>query len=507
MTAVVLRGDARSLPLPDASVDLIVTSPPYFGLRDYRDQGGSLTGQIGSEVTPQEWLEALWECTAEWMRALKPEGSLFVNLGDSYYSAKGNPGPNGHDPKQRARRGWQRPVDQSGLGYPRKSLLGLPWRYAIGCTDRLGLILRRDIIWHKPNALPESVADRAKSSHEYLFHFVKQPRYYAALDEIREGYAPGTAKRYAAGYSARAIDGKRLGVNVKLGGDTYSENPLGKVPGSVWIWTISSAPLITPRYVAVGGPKLEWLMSDADAWRWARRAGVSSSLLPRDDTRRELRAAPDHFAAMPPELARQVILGWSPPGVCTACGQGRRPVSQAAPAAPKGWAAAQREGRSWHGDGADLKRALGVAAADRNRRITGYVCECTPYTDHPGVKGRARDGQGYARETGRDAHPHGGVGVLPRTGPWREYHFDRWTPPPTRPAIVLDPFAGTGTTMLVAAALGRIGIGTDLSMDYARLAQWRTADPGERARALDVPKPPKQVDGQEPMFDLSEEVS
>ena len=69
---------------------------------------------------------------------------------------------------------------------PQKSLLGLPWRYALACMDELGLILRRDIIWSKPNGLPESVTDRCRSSHEYLFHLVKQPRYYAAVDEIRE---------------------------------------------------------------------------------------------------------------------------------------------------------------------------------------------------------------------------------------------------------------------------------------------------------------------------------
>jgi DNA modification methylase len=84
VTAVVLRGDAAHLPLADGSVDLIVTSPPYFALREYRDGREPLTGQIGSEGTPQEYLEALWRCTAEWVRVLKPEGSIFVNLGDKY---------------------------------------------------------------------------------------------------------------------------------------------------------------------------------------------------------------------------------------------------------------------------------------------------------------------------------------------------------------------------------------------------------------------------------------
>src|SRR5215468_1442764 len=84
MTAIVLQGDARNLPLPDASVDLVVTSPPYFGLRSYTDGGEHYSGQIGSEATPAEWVAALVECTREWVRVLKPEGSLFVNLGDKY---------------------------------------------------------------------------------------------------------------------------------------------------------------------------------------------------------------------------------------------------------------------------------------------------------------------------------------------------------------------------------------------------------------------------------------
>lgn len=96
MSAVVLRGDARALPLPDASVDLVVTSPPYWNLRDYRDGGAPLAGQIGSEETPQQWLEVLLDCTREWMRVLKPEGSIFVDLGDKYSAkADGSAGRSG----------------------------------------------------------------------------------------------------------------------------------------------------------------------------------------------------------------------------------------------------------------------------------------------------------------------------------------------------------------------------------------------------------------------------
>src|SRR2546430_1444053 len=91
MAAVIVRGDARHLPLADESVDLIVPSPPYYALRSYTDGGEHYGGQIGGEPTPGEYVAALLECTREWMRVLRPEGSLWVNLGDKYNSAAGGP--------------------------------------------------------------------------------------------------------------------------------------------------------------------------------------------------------------------------------------------------------------------------------------------------------------------------------------------------------------------------------------------------------------------------------
>ena len=192
--AIVLRGDAAHLPLPDASVDLIVTSPPYFGLRSYTDGGEHYGGQIGSEATPREYIAALLDCTREWVRCLKPSGSLFVNLGDKY-SGDATPGGvessglakqrGGSNPQVTARRQPRRPP----AGRP-KCLLGMPWRYALGCIDQLGLILRAEIVWAKPNGLPESVTDRVRRSHEQVFHFTRLPRYFAAVDEVREAHAP-----------------------------------------------------------------------------------------------------------------------------------------------------------------------------------------------------------------------------------------------------------------------------------------------------------------------------
>src|SRR5215468_10756815 len=234
MTAIVLQGDARNLPLPDASVDLVVTSPPYFGLRSYTDGGEHYAGQLGSEATPAEYVAALVECTREWVRVLKPSGSMFINLGDKYGRGTRTT-MNGTAPKNHLG-----PERVAATGHD-KSLLGLPWRYALACTDQLGLILRAEIIWAKPNGLPESVTDRVRRAHEQVFHLVKSPRYYSAVDEIREPSqivfnAPQNGTAHHARAMAAAEGHHRY--------DMRTNNPLGKLPGSVW--PIPSAPLVVP---------------------------------------------------------------------------------------------------------------------------------------------------------------------------------------------------------------------------------------------------------------------
>ena len=159
--------------LPDESVDVVVTSPPYFWQRDY-----GVDGQIGHEPTIQGFVEALGKVFDEAKRVLARDGTLFLNLGDSYYNAKGK--PHGEDKKHAARimsRQQLRAVDGPGLGLPRKSLIGLPWRVAIRLQDG-GWTLRSSIIWHRPGNLGEpSSHDRPWRSHENLFLFSKGPKY------------------------------------------------------------------------------------------------------------------------------------------------------------------------------------------------------------------------------------------------------------------------------------------------------------------------------------------
>ena len=370
-----VRGNARDIPLPDNSVDLIITSPPYFLLRSYTDDGEHYDGQIGDEPTVHEFVDALIEVTRDCMRVLKPSGSLWVNLGDKYGRGTRNTvslGPNG-----KSGRGSSETVAPSG--FP-KSLIGVPWRYALRCIDELGLTLRAEVIWNRPNALPESVTDRVRRSHETWFHFTLQPtKYYANIDPIREAHktvAGGERRKGGAAFGTAKTetgDGKRH----------TDGNPAGKLPGSVW--DINTTPLRIPAEL---GTK--------------------------------------HFAAFNPELPRRIVLGWAPEHVCVACEQGRQPVTGITCPACEGFCpkGAKRCPTCDH----TTEPRTADAPDERAASVTGEKCGCKTPTA------------------------------------------------PTRAAVVLDPFGGTGTTAMVAKALGRHGVSLDLSNDYCRLAHWRTND-------------------------------
>ena len=223
-------GDALEVAceLPSSSADCIVTSPPYFGLRDYGTEG-----QYGLESSPAEYVERMGALFSELRRVLADDGTLWLNLGDSYYSGRGNPGPNSADEKQAARRGWIRPQDRCGVEWSSpKNLLGIPWRVAFALQDD-GWILRNAIIWHKPNAMPESVTDRLSNRYEPLFMFSKSRRYWFDLDPIREGEGWGGGRTW----QERKEQGEpmRAGLNgqqaVGRGGFTTTQ---GRNPGDVW---------------------------------------------------------------------------------------------------------------------------------------------------------------------------------------------------------------------------------------------------------------------------------
>jgi DNA modification methylase len=173
----IYRGDAQTVlgQIEDESIDCMITSPPYFWQRDY--EAGEQ--EIGREPSIAGFVGAVTDVMTEVRRVLKSTGTAWLNLGDSYYNAKGK--PHGSDPKHRARmlaRRQLRAVDGPGLGLPRKSLIGIPWRVALALQED-GWTLRSNIIWHRKTAMPEpSSKDRPWRRHEQIFLLVKSVRYH-----------------------------------------------------------------------------------------------------------------------------------------------------------------------------------------------------------------------------------------------------------------------------------------------------------------------------------------
>jgi DNA modification methylase len=504
-SAHVIRGNALNLPLADSSVDLIVTSPPYFGLRSYTDGGEHYAGQIGSEATPAEFVDALIAATREMVRVLKPSGSIFVNLGDKYAGGGGNyPGTGDGLPHGSRLSGTYRKSGRTPAGMTAKSLMGIPWRYTLRCIDDLGLILRAEVIWSKPNGLPESVTDRVRRSHEQWFHFVTQPRYFSAVDEIREehtGPPPSHFGRITKNQWKDDPAGLARTKGVIPVGTTREYNPLGKLPGSVW--TIPTQPLKVPPELGV-----------------------------------------DHFAAFPMEWPRRIIQGWSPAGICTGCGEGRRPV-RGYDREPEYTEVEDRRinervmvewCRTFAGwcDSKDIRRKELDAAAGTSDMGGWWASRLAHRCAVPTKEQYARLAAAWP-----DIPEHPGpdlwepftrrvawsFGISAEGAAVQGRHRHNMEPTklsttitgyacacpepsaPTRPAVILDPFGGTGTTALVAKALGRIGISVDLSQDYCRLAQWRTTDPGQLADALQIEKPDVIPDDQLSLLDYAAEVS
>ncbi len=176
--SLIIQGDAKvALPrLPDQSVQCCVTSPPYWSLRDY-----DMPGQIGLEPSVDQYINRLVEVFAEVKRVLKDDGVLWVNIGDAYTS--GDRGYRAPDKKNPVRAMVYRPETPEGL--KPKDLIGLPWRLAFALQSD-GWYLRSDLIWHKPNCMPESVKDRPTRAHEYLFLFSKSEHYYYDNEAVRE---------------------------------------------------------------------------------------------------------------------------------------------------------------------------------------------------------------------------------------------------------------------------------------------------------------------------------
>ena len=239
--------------MPDGIAQTCVTSPPYFGLRDYGHDG-----QIGLEPTPDEFIAKLVEVFSEVKRVLKDDGTLWLNIGDSYNAHPGQRKTTDKaGDKQKSVRGATAAASRSVDGCKPKDLIGIPWMLAFALRAD-GWFLRQDIIWHKPNPMPESVRDRCTKAHEYVFLLSKSERYFFNNDAIREPWEGEAAKAVAMGTkevgqrginaSARrgltdgqATQFKKQGHSGYFGADGKCLlNPLGANKRSVW--TVATTP-------------------------------------------------------------------------------------------------------------------------------------------------------------------------------------------------------------------------------------------------------------------------
>jgi DNA modification methylase len=367
---MIFNGDCiEILPTLEAnSIQCVVTSPPYYGLRDY-----GCEGQIGLEATPEAYVEKLVAVFREVKRVLRPDGCVFLNLGDSYASGKGtcyNPGGGssslGKERKEYGAhpldRGNKSTLDASGL--KPKDLIGIPWRVAFALQAD-GWYLRQDIIWAKPNPMPESVKDRCCKSHEYIFLLTKSAKYFYDAEAVKE---PAT------------FAGKNRGVskNVSVTGiSDFGGNIQYADRNKRSVWTINT---------------------------------------------RSFKEA--HFATFPPEIPTICIkAGTSEKGCCPECGI------------------------PW----------------ERVMEKVGQVKQKWGHTDAPDCR------PGNENGTGDKGLRDGMVNVKETTG-WRPTCTHSLEP---IPCTVLDPFAGAGTTGMIAEKLDRKFIGIELNPEYAKMGERR----------------------------------
>jgi DNA modification methylase len=236
------HGDALkvALRLPDGAADCIVTSPPYFGLRDY-----GIEGQYGLESSPAEYVKRMRLLFAELRRVLADDGTLWLNIGDSYSASRTYQVDQTKAQPSRIDQPYNTLADR-----PAKNLLGIPWRVAFALQDD-GWILRNAIIWNKPNAMPESVTDRLSGRYEHVFMFSKSRRYWFDIDPIREAYSAATLDRYKYGFEPeKPTHRARIKPNGTLkDGGMIEANQLGRNPGDVW--TIPTQPFSAAHFAVM----------------------------------------------------------------------------------------------------------------------------------------------------------------------------------------------------------------------------------------------------------------
>jgi DNA modification methylase len=376
--------------LPDASVHCCVTSPPYWGLRDYGH-----AGQIGLEATPEAYVARMVEVFREVRRVLREDGTLWLNLGDSYGGPAGNNqgGMTAIGGGQKTKNGAIVSGRRCAIGTRAKDLVGIPWRVAFALQAD-GWWLRQDIIWHKPNPMPESVRDRCTKAHEYVFLLTKSERYYYDAEAVKEAGSTsseagstsseaGSTSSAAAWYRRNAVRNEKPAGASTLDGNLNHQSGLRR-PG----WQQVSA--------------AEQGRNRRSVWRISTKP---------------YRGA--HFAVMPPDLVEPCIKAGCPEQCCPACGKGCERVTAKERTATRPGTATKVTGDKMTDGNRDPQRHVTTT------QTIGWqpACDCVATGNTPGT--------------------------------------------------VLDPFAGSGTTLAVAAELGRNAVGCELNLEYIGLAEKR----------------------------------
>jgi DNA modification methylase len=386
MSVRLLHGDCREVlkTLPSESVHCCVTSPPFYGLRDY-----GVASQIGLEATPDAFVAEIVAVFREVKRVLRDDGTLWLNLGDSYAGS----GEIGRHDANNARSGnagitykslgeaqnGKRQYRKIDAGLKPKDLIGVPWSVAFALRAD-GWYLRQDIIWSKPNPMPESVRDRCTKAHEYLFLLSKKPKYFYDAEAIKDPNAEPTGNggwqnairngdpdRYQGRYKPTKIEGAAGGSKMLRGEHVHAG---GRNKRSVW--EVATAPF-----------------SEA------------------------------HFATFPPTLIDPCILAGCPAKACATCG--------------KPWVREVEREVVW-------PEKRGGTGTNRDRADGGMACNAE----------RSSKTLGFSPSCSCNAA--------------------------TVPGTVLDPFAGAGTTGLVADRLGRNAILIELNAGYADMSKRRIVD-------------------------------
>jgi len=481
-----IRADARRLPLADGCVQCCITSPPYFGLRDY-----GVSGQIGLEQTPDAYVAQLVAVFREVRRVLADDGVLWLNLGDSYATGAGKVGdcPGGGEQGERWRgyRGTREGDPKNGNamgpliqpnrmplpGLKPKDLIGIPWRVAFALQAD-GWYLRSDIIWHKPNPMPESVTDRPTKSHEYIFLLSKSERYFFDGDAIREGVAESGVIK---GTDAPDEGGIFLD-------DGMLQEPAGERTGLAPPVQADPAGNLLAVGIRLAATVLDLAKLKDDVGLLALDAQVGQQ-------------RPEYFARA--DVASVPVV---------------RRATEWASRFTRGDVSAKEFLRELHSlwvtlpDGDQLKEswrfalcnvALVNADADRTVRVHDasqigqinsihsqqYSTARTPRLSlhmagtqrNDGARWRNVDGGVAARGT----RNRRSVWTIP-TAPYPGAHFATFPEALVEPCVlagsrygdrVLDPFGGTATVVRVARRLGRVGIACELNPAYLALAKAR----------------------------------